>query len=216
MTTRIAARIAWWTLIAVTIALVASTTHVSWAAIAGARIGTPPPVCGAVLPGREVPMLPSPHIPFVTSPHARYNSVPPTSGPHVPWVVMTGIYSAPIPNELLVHVLEHGHINIQYGRATPPADVAVLRAIALRFPNDVVLVPYPELASGIALTAWGHIETMQHANRADIINFIVDLRGRYNHGWSWAWVKAHCAAASRPGSRLTAQLVRATDAAGCG
>ena len=184
-------RAAWRVLVVVVAGLVIITTHVSLASLVGSRIPTPPPAGGPALPGREVPMLPSPHIPFASSPHLAYNSVPPTSGPHVPWVVMTGIYTQPIPNELLVHVLEHGHINIQYAPSTPAVQLAVLRSITLSFPSDVVLVPYPALASGIALTAWGRIEMLRHADRGAIVRFIVDLRGRYNHGWSPGWAAAH-------------------------
>jgi hypothetical protein len=184
-------RIAWWAVIAVAGLLVFAETNLSWATFAGSRTPTPPPFNAVALPGREVPMLPSYHIPYIGMPHIPYNSVPPTSGPHVPWVIMTGIYTEPIANELLVHALEHGHINILYSPATPAAQVAVLRSIALRFPRDVVLAPYPELRSGIALTAWGRIENLHSANREVIVTFIVDLRGRYTHGWSKSWAVAH-------------------------
>jgi hypothetical protein len=198
-------RIAWWALIALTGSLVFAWTNLSWAAFTGTRTPTPAPITSVPLPGQEVPILPSYHIPYIGAPHIPYNSLPPTSGPHVPWVIMTGIYSQRVPNELLVHALEHGHINIQYAPRTPAAQVAVLRSIALQFPRDVVLVPYPELRSGIALTAWGRIERLRFADRGAIATFIVDLRGRYNHGWSESWAAAH-------GARLLASQ-RAT---GCG
>jgi hypothetical protein len=171
--------------------LVAATSDLSWATFAGARAPSAPPPTAVALPGREVAMLPSPHIPYLGAPHAPYNSIPPTSGPHVPWVVMTGIYTRSIPDELGVHALEHGHINIQYAVRTPAAQVALLRNIALEFPRDVVLAPYPRLASGVALTAWGRIEILSRANRAAIVRFVVDLRGRYIHSWSRRWAAAH-------------------------
>jgi hypothetical protein len=196
-------RLAWWGLIGVVAAVVYGTSDVSWAAFAGSPHPTPPPVTAVDLPGREIPVLPSPHIPFLGASHAPYDSLPPTSGPHVPWVIMTGIYTQPIPDELTVHNLEHGHINIQYAPSTPASQVAELRAIALQFPRDVVLAPYPKLASGIALTAWGRIDILKYPDRAEITRFIVDLRGRYDHGWSQTWAAAHNAViladASTPG-----------------
>jgi len=187
----LAQRVLWWSLVAVVAGLVVVKTNLSWATFAGSRTPTPPPVTAVALTGAEVPMLPSPHIPFLGAPHAPYNSIPPTSGPHVPWVVMTGIYTQPIPDELGVHALEHGHIGIQYAPAIPAAQVAVLREIALRFPRDVVLAPYPKLRSGIALTAWGRIDMLRSADRTAVVAFIVDVRGRYNHGWSRTWAAAH-------------------------
>lgn len=187
----VARYIAWWALITLVVFAVYAKTNLTWATFTGSKVPTGPLITAVPLPGREVPMLPSYHIPFIGTPHIPYNSVPPTSGPHVPWVIMTGIYTKPIPNELLVHALEHGHINIEYAPTTPATQVATLRSIALQFPSDVVLVPYPELRSGIALTAWARIETLRSAARAAIITFIVDLRGRYDHGWSRCWAAAH-------------------------
>jgi hypothetical protein len=188
---QLAQRVLWWSLAAVVVGLVVIQTNLSWATFAGSRTPTPPPVTTAALPGVEVPMMSSPHIPFLGAPHPPYNSIPPTSGPHVPWVIMTGIYTQPVPDELGVHALEHGHINIQYAPATAAAQVAVLRQIALQFPRDVVLAPYPKLRSGIALTAWGRIDILRSADRAAIATFITDLRGRYDHGWSRTWATAH-------------------------
>ena len=45
-------------------------------------------------------------------PHERYNSLPPTSGPHYPFTAPWGISSEPIPEELQVHNLEHGGVFI--------------------------------------------------------------------------------------------------------
>lgn len=189
-------RVAWWALTVLVAGLVTMASQVSLAAFTGTGNPGPPPA-SVPLPGREVPVISSRHIPFVGYPHARYNSLPPTSGPHVPWVIMTGVYEQPVPDEVGVHLLEHGHILIQYAPATPAAQVATLRAIALRFPANVLLAPYPRLRSGIALTAWGRIEILARPDPAAITRFIIDLRGRYDHGWSRSWAAAH---SPNPGS----------------
>jgi len=183
-------RVLWWLLAAAAAAIVLRTSSVTWAAFAGSA-SVPPPPASVALPGREVPVIPSRHIPFVGYPHTRYDSLPPTSGPHVPWVIMTGIYEQPVPDELGVHLLEHGHILIQYAPATPAHEVDQLRSIALRFPADVLLAPYPRLHSGIALTAWGRIQILPRADTAAITRFVTLLRGRYDHGWSRDWAAAH-------------------------
>ena len=60
--------------------------------------------------------------------------------------------------------------------------------------------------SGIALTAWGRIDMLRRADRAAIVAFIVDLRGRYDHGWSRAWAAAR-------GARILATTGRARSGA---
>jgi hypothetical protein len=137
----------------------------------------------AALPGQEVPTLPSPHIPYLGAPHQPYNSLPPTSGPHVPQTVAPGVYREPIPDELQVHALEHGHILIQYSAATPAGEVRLLEDVARRDLRDVVVAPYGELATGIALTAWGRLEYLDAVDPAAIDVFIRAFAGRYEHGW---------------------------------
>jgi hypothetical protein len=114
----------------------------------------------------------------------RYNSTPPTSGPHSGVTITAGIYDSPVRNALAVHALEHGHVIISYAPDTSPSDVAALRRIAKRYPVDVLLLPYPGLSEPIALTAWGRIDTLPALDEPRIDRFIEALRGRYNHGWA--------------------------------
>lgn len=135
------------------------------------------------LPGEAVPIMASiRHIPYVGAAHEPYNSVPPTSGPHLPWTVAPGVYQEPIAEELQVHTLEHGHILIQYAPATPKDQIGLLEGMARRYPRDVVLAPYTKLTAGIALTAWGRIERMEQVSPQRIELFIQAFAGRYNHG----------------------------------
>jgi hypothetical protein len=133
-------------------------------------------------PGRAVAILPSPHIPFVAADHPAYNSVPPTSGPHVPQTVAPGVYTQPLAEEIQVHVLEHGHVLIQYGAELPPAQLSELRTVARRHPRDVVLAPYPPVGRGVALTSWGRVARLTTADERQIEAFIDAFAGRYVHG----------------------------------
>ncbi|MFI9389087.1 DUF3105 domain-containing protein [Kutzneria sp. NPDC052558] len=159
-------------------------SRTNWAPVfVGSSAEEPPPADRTGLPGREVPTLDSPHIAYEGAPHAPYNSVPPTSGAHLPWAAPPGIYSSPVPDELAVHSLEHGHVDVLYASDTPAAQVAVLQALARERPRDIVLAPYPALSHGIALTAWGRIENLDAADRSAVLGFVDALAGRYNHGW---------------------------------
>lgn len=140
------------------------------------------------LPCNEVPGTPQPfegnrHLAYQNAPHAPYKTVPPTSGPHSPRVVIPGIYRAPIPPELQVHILEHGHVLIQYAASTSPADIDRLERIGRRHPRDVIVAPYPDLPTGIALTAWQRLEKLDAVDNNHIEDFVTKVAGRYNHQW---------------------------------
>jgi hypothetical protein len=123
------------------------------------------------------------HIPTTHSAHVPYTTQPATSGPHSAFVVEPGVYRAAIPDEIAVHDLEHGHVVVRYSPSIGTHALAALVDLARRYPRDVVLAPYPGLRKPIALTAWGRIETLQHADTAQMNAFVRGLRGRYDHGW---------------------------------
>ncbi|NUP24789.1 MAG: DUF3105 domain-containing protein [Streptomyces sp.] len=149
--------------------------------IAGSAAGTRYAPC---LPGEEVAILDSPHIPEAQGPSVRYNSRPPTSGPHFAFTVSPGIYDEQIRPGLFVHAMEHGHVVIHYSPTLGAAEIDKLAVIARRYGEDVVLTPGSDLPSAVALTAWGRIDTMDRLDEARITDFIERLRGRYNHGWT--------------------------------
>jgi hypothetical protein len=143
-------------------------------------------------PGRVVALQGTQHI-GKGDPHAPYNSKPPTSGPHwnipgegpVPW----GIYKEQIPDEGQIHNLEHGGIMIQYNCRDCPELVAQLEDFYERywpqhklpmFPasSKMVVAPYYDMPSRIALTAWGRIETMDAYDEARITRFVDAYRDK--------------------------------------
>jgi hypothetical protein len=135
------------------------------------------------LPGRAIPVMASPHLPMSELRHVHYNSNPPTSGPHFAVPPAPGIYDSPLSAGEFVHAEEHGHVIIAYAPDTPAGQVSVLKSIAKAHPSDVVLTPYPHIAHGIALAAWGRLERLDHADRDAVTSFVLALSGRYNHGW---------------------------------
>ena len=90
--------------------------------------------------------------PSGTSP--KWNTVPPTSGPHYEVPVVYGIYDEPVYQAQLVHNLEHGAIAVQYGKDVPQATIDQLKTFAQGHTRGTVLAPYPALGDKIALGAW--------------------------------------------------------------
>lgn len=140
----------------------------------------------ACLPGTAVPILPSPHVSQAAIRSVRYNSSPPTSGPHFPFVIAPGIYDQPIPDGLALHAMEHGHVVVHYAPGIAGPDLEALRRLAKRYSRDVVLAPYPNLSAPVVLTAWARIDRLTGVDAARITAFVQRLRGRYNHGWTRA------------------------------
>lgn len=136
------------------------------------------------LPGEPVAILDSPHISEAAAEFVDYNSQPPTSGPHYPFVAATGVYDQPIDDGLTVHALEHGHVAVQYATDLPDDQVRDLVRLVKSYGSGVILAPYPALEDGIALTAWGRIELIDAFHEERIGEFVDALQGRYDHGWA--------------------------------
>jgi hypothetical protein len=91
----------------------------------------------------------------LTSPDkkVKYNSFPPSSGPHYQQPAPWNIYPDPVKQTILVHNLEHGGIVIQYGNVGADA-VSKLTSFYQGDPYGLVVAPYPKLGTKFALTTW--------------------------------------------------------------
>jgi hypothetical protein len=131
-------------------------------------------------PGKEVPILGNQHI--QPPQQGTYNSTPPTSGPHYPLLANWGVHGEPVSNELQVHNLEDGGVMVQYNCSDGCAElVSQLKGIVERYPELVILAPYPQMEPRIALTAWGRIDTFDRFDRGRIVRFIKAYRGLDHH-----------------------------------
>jgi hypothetical protein len=134
----------------------------------------------ADLPGEKKPDQGNAHIQSADTPHDAYNSDPPTSGPHLPYIAPWGVHTRPIPRELQVHNLEDGGVLVQYSCDCPDL-VAKLRSVVEKYQSGVILAPYPTMKSKIALTAWTRIDTLDDYDGARIVRFIQAYRGIDHH-----------------------------------
>ena len=134
----------------------------------------------ANLPGRVMADQGNLHIQSATIPHEPYNSDPPTSGPHLPYIAPWGVHVRPVPLELQVHNLEDGGVVVQYNCECPEL-VGQLRDIVKKYERNVLLAPYPTMKSKIALTAWTRIDTLDEFDGKRITRFIEAYRGIDHH-----------------------------------
>jgi Protein of unknown function (DUF3105) len=134
----------------------------------------------ADLPGTKMPDQGNAHLRTAADPHEPYNTDPPTSGPHMPYIAPWGVHTRPIPRELQVHNLEDGGVVVQYNCECPEL-VAKLRDVVAPYEKQVILAPLPEMKSTIALTAWTRIETLSAFDERRIRRFIEAYRGIDHH-----------------------------------
>lgn len=156
---------------------------VAWWAYGQLTAPTPPAEGTPILGPQEVPIQGFEHI-APGQEHPAYNSNPPTSGWHYSQPAEAGVYSEPIPDENLIHSMEHGYVIISYNCATLsetgcPDLVAKLTDLFNREGAwKQIVVPRPELDTTIALTAWGWIDKFNEYDEARILSFIARFRDR--------------------------------------
>ena len=84
----------------------------------------------------------------------KYNTEPPTTGPHFPLTILWGMYDSPVERLRTVHNLEHGGLVIHYGDQVQPPTIEQLRDFYQEDPNGIVIAPLPSLGNKISLAAW--------------------------------------------------------------
>lgn len=123
-------------------------------------------------PGDQVPEMASrDHLP-PGSPRPDYNSNPPTSGNHYAQPANWGIYAEPLPDEQLVHNLEHGGIWISYRDQGNAELAAQLKSIAEDYTLKVIITPRPQNDSQVAVAAWGRLLKLENFDEEQIRGFI--------------------------------------------
>lgn len=122
------------------------------------------------LQGQEYPIVGRNHINIGDS-HDPYNSNPPTSGSHLAQPADWGVYTESLPDEKLIHNLEHGGIWISY-KDIDADTLSKLTAIAKANPGSVIMAPRPTDDSKIALASWGRLEKLDSYDEGKILDFI--------------------------------------------
>jgi hypothetical protein len=117
------------------------------------------------------------------APHEAFITRPATSGPH--WFVPPdeavptgapadwGVYGSPLPDEVLIHNLEHGGIGIHYDCPDGCLELGEqLRSIPPAGFSQYIVAPYPDMPQKIAITSWRHLMYLDEFDEARIREFI--------------------------------------------
>ncbi len=88
-----------------------------------------------------------------TTAPVTYAQSPPVGGDHYPTWLNCGVYTAPVPDQLAVHSLEHGAVWVTY-RPDLPADQ--VQALEETLPDTyIILSPRDGLPSPVVASGWG-------------------------------------------------------------
>lgn len=140
------------------------------------------PIDGTVLEGRVQAFASEGaiHVPY--GERVNYRSNPPHSGAHYATPANPGFYRTQIPDEVVVHNLEHGHIVLYYkpGALTGEDEEYVAR-LAKTYTATwaaFLAVPRAEMDHPLVLAAWRHLMPMETLDRTLVEAFIDRFIGR--------------------------------------
>lgn len=122
--------------------------------------------------GEKIADMGSQHVPRGES-HAEYNSNPPTSGPH--WgdgVAGPGIKDKPVPDELVLHSMEHGGAILWYKEGLPQTDLERLKKVFNEASGKKIMLARKNLDVPVALTVWNWQLKLKTIDEAKIKEFI--------------------------------------------
>lgn len=100
-----------------------------------------------------------------------YPQTPPAGGIHNGVWQNCGIYNSPVANENAVHSQEHGAVWITYRPDLPTDQIEQLKTL-VRGRSHLLLSPYPDLPSPIAVSAWGVQLMVDQASDPRLAQFI--------------------------------------------
>ena len=104
--------------------------------------------------------------------HEAYNSNPPTSGPHWTGVAGAGIKDGLVPDELVLHSMEHGAAVVWYREGLNQEDINKIRETFNDSSGKKIMLARKDLDVPVALTSWGYLLKLQTIDEAKIKEFI--------------------------------------------
>lgn len=126
---------------------------------------------------QSIPVMGDNHI-AVGSLLPKYNSNPPTSGPHYEETAQSGFREEIIPDQNIIHNLEHGDIWIAYH---PRLSDAIKEELKQFSAAKVIITPREANDTDIALVVWGRLDSFNIENNTLPVERIRDFIKRYTN-----------------------------------
>jgi hypothetical protein len=104
--------------------------------------------------------------------HAAYKSNPPTSGPHWADVAGAGIKDEPVPDELVLHSMEHGAVVVWYRKGLAQNYIDKITEAFNSASGKKMMLARKDLDVPVALTSWGYLLKLESIDGEKIKEFI--------------------------------------------
>lgn len=106
---------------------------------------------------------------------ADYPQSPPVGGDHAPYWLDCGVYDQVLPEEAVVHDLEHGTVVLHH---IPDLEESDRQLLASKLPDNGIMAPYPGLRAPVIVTVWGRQLELLGADDPRLDRFVAE----YGHG----------------------------------
>lgn len=104
--------------------------------------------------------------------HLAYNSNPPTSGPHWTDVAGGGIKDEIVPDELVLHSMEHGAAVVWYREDLDQSEIDRIKEAFSASSGKKIMLARKDLDVPVALTSWGYLLKLNTIDEQAIIEFM--------------------------------------------
>ncbi|MBI1984555.1 MAG: DUF3105 domain-containing protein [Candidatus Wildermuthbacteria bacterium] len=126
---------------------------------------------------RAIPLMGANHI-AAGSQLPEYTSNPPTSGPHYGQTARSGFREEAIPDQNIIHNLEHGDVWIAFHPRIADEIQEELKQFGAA---KVIITPREANETDIALAAWGRLDAFNVENNVLPVERIKDFIKRYTN-----------------------------------
>ena len=121
--------------------------------------------------GEKMPDMGGEHVARGES-HSVYNSNPPTSGPHWAGTAGPGIKTEIVPDELVLHSMEHGATVVWYKEGLEQNEVDKIKEAFNSSSGKKIMLARKDLDVPVALTSWGYLLKLETIDEGVIKEFI--------------------------------------------
>lgn len=101
-----------------------------------------------------------------------YSSDPAVIGPHWQHPAGAGMKNTDIPDESLIHSMEHGAVIVYYNPELSEDDITLVKDAFISASGKKIIVPRENLDVPVALGSWGQLLKLSEINTDTIVQFI--------------------------------------------